>query len=243
MNILKDVCWGLITARGGSKSVPMKNLAQLAGRPLMDYCVLAAKAANSVSRIICSTDSDEIGTHCDSLGIEVIWRPAELAEDSSPTTDVVNHFAQEVAESEAGVPEMVDLLQPTSPFVLPEQIDTCMEKLRTVPDAASVQTVSRCRHHSHAYNQRIIENDYVRFRFGEERRTAHNKQAKPVHFILGNFIGFRLQAALEQESSFPEPSLPIEIAPAHALDADGPWDFQLGEAMLEAGMVKLPHLD
>ena len=126
---------------------------------------------------------------------------------------------------------------------LPEQIDTCMEKLRTVPDAASVQTVSRCRHHSHAYNQRIIENDYVRFRFGEERRTAHNKQAKPVHFILGNFIGFRLQAALEQESFFPEPSLPIETAPAHALDADGPWDFQLGEAMLEAGMVKLPHLD
>ena len=221
----------------------MKNLARLAGRPLMDYCVLAAKAANSVSRILCSTDSEEIGAHCESLGIEVMWRAAELAEDSTPTTDVVKHFAKTVADSEAGVPELVALLQPTSPFVLPEQIDSCMGKLTSAPDAASVQTVLRSPHHSHAYNQRIIENGYVRFRFSEERRAAHNKQAKPVHFMLGNFIGFRLQAALEQESSFPEPSLSIEIAQAHALDADGPWDFQLGEAMLAAGLVKLPHLD
>ena len=209
----------------------------------MDYCTLAAKAANSVSRIFCSTDSEEIGAHCEELGIEVMWRPAEFAQDSTPTTDVVAHFAQEIADSESGVPELVALLQPTSPFVLPEHIDTCMENLRAAPDAASVQTLLRCPHHPHAYNQRIVENGYVRFRFSEERRTAHNKQAKPVHFVLGNFIGFRLQAALEQQSSFPEPSLSVEIEQAHALDADGPWDFKLGEAMLAAGLVELPHLD
>ena len=221
----------------------MKNLALLAGRPLMDYCILAAKAASSVSRIICSTDSEEIGARCEELGIDVMCRPAELAEDATPTTDVVAHFAQEVANAKAGVPELVALLQPTSPFVLPEQIDMCIEKLRAAPDAASVQTLLRCPHHPHAYNQRFIEGGYVQFRFGEERRTAHNKQAKPVHYMLGNFIAFRLQAALEQESSFPEPSLPVEIAQAHALDADGPWEFKLGEAMLAAGLVKLPHLD
>ena len=221
----------------------MKNMALLAGRPLMDYCVLAAKAASSVSRVVCSTDSEEIGAHCEELGVDVMWRPGELAQDTTPTTDVVAHFAREVADSEAGVPELIALLQPTSPFVLPEHLDTCMDKLRAAPGAASVQTLSRCPHHPHAYNQRIIEDGYARFRFLEERRAAHNKQAKPVHYVLGNFIGFRLQAALEQESSFPEPSLPVEIAEAYALDADGPWDFELGEAMLEAGLVKLSHLD
>ncbi len=215
----------------------------LAGRPLIDYCVLAAKAANTVSRIVCSTDSEEIGAHCKERGVDVIWRPEELAGDSSPTTDVIAHFASETVESGSGLPEMVALLQPTSPFVLPEHIDACINKLKDAEDAASVQTLLQCPHHPHAYNQRVIENDRVRFRFEEERRFAHNKQAKPAHFILGNFVGFRLQEAVEQETSFPEPSLPVKIPQAYGLDADGRWDFQLGEAMLAAGLVYLPHLN
>ena len=243
MKTLDGVCWGLIPARGGSKTIPLKNMAPLAGRPLIDYCVAAASAASSLSRLICSTDSDDIAHHCEELGVEVLRRPDELAEDMTPTADVIAHFAGAFAARDEEVAELIALLQPTSPFVLPAHIDTCVGKLRATSASASVQTVIPCPDHFNALSQRVIENDHVRFRYAKERRQAHNKQLKPDHYVLGNFLAFRLGAALEQGFPFPDPSIPVEIPEAYALDADGRYEFELGEAMLAAGLVELPHLD
>ncbi len=70
----------LIPARGGSKGIPRKNIKPIAGRPLIDYTITAAKAANGVDRIIVSTDDQEIAEVSKSLGAEVPFlRPSELA--------------------------------------------------------------------------------------------------------------------------------------------------------------------
>ena len=243
MKTLDGVCWGRITARGGSKTIPLKNMAPLAGRPLIHYCVAAARAATSLSRLICSTDSDGIAHHCEGLGVEILRRPREFAKDMTPTADVIAHFAGEYTKRDEEVAELIALLQPTSPFVLPAHIDRSVDKLRASPDVASVQTVIPCPDHFNALSQRIIEGGHVRFRYAEERRKAHNKQLKPDHYVLGNFLAFRLGAAVEQGFPFPDPSLPVEIPEAYALDANGLYEFKLGEAMLAAGLVELPHLD
>jgi CMP-N-acetylneuraminic acid synthetase len=209
----------------------------------MDYCVAAASLSRPITRLICSTDSDRIAQHCGELGIEVHPRPAELGGDLTPLFDVITHFVEDVSSREGSVAEFIALVQPTSPYLLPEHLDRCLEGLRESPEAASAQTVIHCPHNHHAYNQRVVRDGWVSFRFPDERRLAYSKQTKPVHYLFGNVVVCRTTAALKQGIVFAEPSLAFEIPTPYGFDCDGPEDFVLGEAMLKAGIVRLPHLD
>lgn len=242
MRTIAGLCWGVIPARGGSKTIPLKNLAPLAGRPLIDYSVLAAEACSAVSRLICSTDSDRIADHCRSLGVEVHQRPARLGADSTPVFDVIAHLLNDIAAREDAVAEFVALLQPTSPFLLPEHIEACVRTLIDDRQAESAQTVVPCPHSQHAINQRVVVDGQVAFRFSEERRRAPNKQSKQPHWLFGNLVVFRSTSALEQGSVFAEPSLAVPISRPYDLDADEPQDFELAELMVAHGFVDLPHL-
>ena len=242
MKLKPSECWGLIPARGGSRSVPLKNLADLGGRPLLDYCAAAGLAAERVSRTICSTDVGEIAKLCKTLGVEVHHRPTELSRDDTPVLDVIVHFLNDIATREGEVAEWIALLQPTSPFILPEHIDQCIDALRSDSKAGSAQTVIPCPHHHHAFNQRVVTDGRVSFRFPEERNTAYNKQKKPALALFGNVVVFRTEYALEQNAVFAEPSLAVEVPPLFGFDCDGPIDFEVGKALLAANLIGLPHL-
>src|ERR671933_1940916 len=116
---------GLIPARGGSKGIPGKNLAPLCGRPLLAWTVGAACAAGSLDRVVVSTDSDEIAAAARELGADVLERPAELARDDTPMRDVVLHALEEL-----GRPEVLALLQPTSPLRRAAHVDEAVALLR-----------------------------------------------------------------------------------------------------------------
>lgn len=242
MNILAGECWALVPARGGSKSIPLKNIADFAGRPLIDYGILAARAARRVSRILCSTEAPEIAARCAELGAEVHQRPAELGGDVTPVMAVIAHFIGDMAAREGGVAEMIALVQPTSPFLLPEHLDQAIEALQGDPAAGSAQTVIECPHNHHAYNQRSLQGGHTDFIFAAERQAAYNKQSKPKHYLFGNIVVLRTEAALAQNAVFARPSKAVEIPEIFGFDADGPDDFKLGKLMLEGGLVSLPHL-
>ena len=242
MQLRDGICWGLVPARSGSKSVALKNLALLGGRPLLDYGVLAARQAG-LERIVCSTDGPEIAARSRELGIVVDDRPTELAGDEAPVFDVIARWLTEVFRREGAVPEMVALIQPTSPFITPAQIQSCVALLQGDPEAASAQTVIPCPHNHHAYNQRLVADGRVTWRFPDERRAAYNKQRKPEHFLFGNLVVFRSQMALDQGSVFAERSLASPVPEIYGFDCDGPDDFRRGTLMLESGLVELPHLD
>src|SRR5437867_6160266 len=108
--------WGLITARGGSKTIPLKNMVSLQGRPLIDYVLRAGRATASLSRLVCSTESAAIADHCRAAGVEVHDRPAALAEDNVATVDVLVDCLQALGRGERPLPEAIALLEPTSPF-------------------------------------------------------------------------------------------------------------------------------
>ncbi|MBH63438.1 MAG: acylneuraminate cytidylyltransferase [Alphaproteobacteria bacterium] len=243
MNVLPGVCWGLIPARGGSRSVPLKNIADLGGRPLLDYCALAAQQSASVVRIICSTDSQPIEARCRELQVEVSARPAALSGDSVAVADVIVDFLRTSGTDSGGVPECIALLQPTSPFIVPEQIDTCVKELLADPLAGSAQTVIDCPHNHHAYNQRLVSDGYVNWRFAEERLQAYNKQSKPKHHLFGNLVVFRSESILQSGAVFADPSIAVEVPAVYGFDCDGPDDFRLGDLLLQAGFVSLPHIE
>lgn len=234
---MSESAWGLLPARGGSKSIPLKNLVPFAGRPLIDYNVLAARAAG-LERIVCNTDSPEIAARCRKLGVEVYDRPAELGGDDTPVLAVIEDWLDSL-DAEPGI---VCLLQPTSPFLLPEHVTATVQALRDHPEAGSAQTVVPVPHNHHAFNQRVVDDGVVAFRFPEERAAAYNKQRKAKHWLFGNLVAFRPVALREQQQVFATPSRAVPIPFHYGFDLDGPDDLKLGEALLATGLVELPHL-
>lgn len=120
----------LIPARGGSKSIPLKNLVPLGGKPLMSYVIDGGKACPAITKIVCSTDHDKIAEYCSSRNVEVCPRPAGLAGDDTPVADVMRHVIEKIAQEEGAAPSFIALLQPTSPFLLPEHIERCAGESR-----------------------------------------------------------------------------------------------------------------
>lgn len=135
----------VVPARGGSKSIPRKNLAPLRGRPLLAYTADCAKGARSITRAVLSTDDEEIAAVGRSLGLEVPFlRPANLAGDDAPMLGVLLHAVDEHKASRGKDPDLVVLLQPTSPLRRALDVDACVAL--ATPDVDSVVTVTDVPH-------------------------------------------------------------------------------------------------
>jgi CMP-N-acetylneuraminic acid synthetase len=127
---------GIVPARGGSKGIPRKNIAPLAGRPLLAYTAVSAQRAKLLSRVILSTEDDEIAEAGRQLGLEVpFMRPPELAQDDTPGIAVLQHAVLEL-EREGERFDAIFVLQPTNPLRRPEDIDGAIRLLdRTGADS------------------------------------------------------------------------------------------------------------
>ena len=132
----------LIPARGGSKSIPRKNIRPFAGYPLIAYSIAAGLAAETVTRVIVSTDDEEIAAVSRQYGAEIPFlRPAEFSQDQTPDLPVFQHALHWLAENEGYQPEIVVQLRPTSPFRRVLHIDQAVYQLLEHPDADAVRTV------------------------------------------------------------------------------------------------------
>ena len=108
---------GIITARGGSKGIPGKNIKLLLGKPLIAYTIEAANASGVFSRLILSTDDEKIAEAAKSYGCDVpFMRPKELAEDKTPHLPVLQHAVNWLKDNENYEPDAVMILQPTAPL-------------------------------------------------------------------------------------------------------------------------------
>ena len=122
---------GLITARGGSKGIPGKNIIDLNGKPLIQYTIDAALQAKGLDRVVLSTDSVEIANVAKKCGCEVpFMRPDELARDNSPHLDCVVHALDALCDLDGYEPDYVLLLQPTSPFRTSQDIDAAIDIMK-----------------------------------------------------------------------------------------------------------------
>lgn len=236
--INENITIGLIPARGGSKSIPLKNIAPIAGQPMIAYVIAAGGKSRHLSNVICSTDHGAIASICREHGVEVLERPPYLGEDDTPVTAVINHALDTLAARDGYLPGMVALLQPTSPFLLPGHVDACIEALRASPEADSAQTVTTVFHNAHAFNQRVVKDGLVRFRFPEERRAAYNKQRKPKHYVFGNLVVIRTRAFLARQECFGEVSVPIEIPRVYSLDVDTVEDLDYADYLVSTGRIE-----
>lgn len=119
----------IIPARGGSKRIPRKNIRQFSGQPMIGYAILAAQASGVFDRIIVSTDDDEIAAIATEFGADVpFMRPADLADDHTPTVPVIAHAIKTCREMGWNV-DYACCIYPGVPMIEPKDIREAMDKL------------------------------------------------------------------------------------------------------------------
>ena len=133
----------IVQARGGSKGLPRKNLRLLRGHPLVAYSIASALAAKTITRVIMSTDDDEIAEVARAYGAEVpFMRPVELAEDDTPDFPLFEHAVRWLAEREGYRPQMIVQLRPTTPLRPRGMLDEAVRILQSDPQADCVRGVT-----------------------------------------------------------------------------------------------------
>ena len=151
---------GLVLARAGSKSVPRKNIRQLAGRPMLAYTIEEALKSKRIDRLLLSTESPEIAALGRDLGAETPFlRPAALAEDLVQDLPVVLHCLDWLRNEEGEEPLVLVHLRPTSPLRRAEHIDAAVDLLLEHPDADSVRSV--CVAPAHPLKMWRLGEDYL----------------------------------------------------------------------------------
>lgn len=133
----------VIPARGGSKGLPGKNILPLAGHPLIAWSVLAAKQCPAITRVICSTDDEEIARVARFYGAEIpFMRPAALAQDLSTDLEVFEYTLHRLEEEEGYTPELVIQLRPTSPVRVKADLEICIAKMLADKSADSLRIIT-----------------------------------------------------------------------------------------------------
>jgi CMP-N-acetylneuraminic acid synthetase len=150
---------GIIPARGGSKGVPKKNIKLLGGEPLIAWTIEEAKKSKMLNRLILSTDSEEITEIGRKYSVEVPFlRPAELAKDDTPTIDVIKHCLGYLKKTENYIPDVVVILQPTTPFRKSKDIDEAIN-LYLQRNVSAVVSVSKVPSHYNPEWQLVIDSN------------------------------------------------------------------------------------
>ncbi|HEX5449971.1 MAG TPA: acylneuraminate cytidylyltransferase family protein [Gaiellaceae bacterium] len=223
----------LVPARGGSKSIPLKNLKPLGGRPLIEWCLDAIAASGVVERTVVSTDDERIAEVARAAGADVPFlRPAQLAADDTPSIDVVDHALRWLEENEGATPELVLLVQPTEPFVQPEQITQTLE-LMLKRGADSAITMTEVPRNNHPYHVRERTDDgWLSFEQPDAHRAHPTRQDDPPRWAFGNLYWFRREAFLATRRLETDKHVGLPIDAVSALDLNTPDDWALAEALL-----------
>ena len=221
----------MITARGASISVPSKNVAQLAGKPLIAWTIEAARSARTLRRVIVSTDDNECAAVAQAWGAEAPFlRPAALARDDSPHVDTVVHAIEWLADA-GDRPEFVMVLQPTSPLRTSADIDAAVQ-LAVARDASAIVSVAEA-----------VTHPFLTVRITEEGRLADfvpkqpgylRRQSFPTVYALNGAIYLlRCDGVMRNRSMCPDGTHAYIMPVDRSLDVDTLWDLHVAELILK----------
>jgi CMP-N-acetylneuraminic acid synthetase len=226
----------LIPARAGSKGIPDKNIQPLAGRTLIDYAVRAAGACGVVDRIVVTTDSERIAEEGRRAGAEIPFlRPAALAADDTPMLPVIDHAVAALAAG-GWTPEIVVLLQPTSPLRQPRHIQRAVDDLRSTGADSVVTVVAVPRHLSPDYVMRIDRGKLVPF-LAEGARITRRQDARPAYVRDGTAYVFWHRTLEKYRSIYGDDCRPLELPAAESLTIDTPSDWAEAERRLSSARI------
>lgn len=225
----------LIPARGGSVSLPRKNVLLFCGKPLIAYSIEAARSAAEagapIDRIIVSTEDAEIAKVSREWGAEVpFMRPPELARSDTPSLPVVQHALAFVEKEEGIRYDWVLLLQPTSPLRTGFDIIRALE-IAQEPETTAVIGVTGAGN-SHPAKLKLIVNGVLRPYLGDKLEPQRRQDFDfDVYKTNGAIYLARRDVLMSQDSFFGVCPRPLVMPPERAVDIDTSLDFEISEAL------------
>jgi N-acylneuraminate cytidylyltransferase len=228
----------IIPARGGSKSIPRKNIQPFSGHPLIAYSIAAGLQSELVDRLIVSTDDQEIADVAESYGAEApFMRPKELALDDTPDWPVFKHALEWLAEQEDYRPDLVVQLRPTSPLRPPDCVDRGIEMMVNTTEADSLRGVVPSG--QNPYKMWRIQDDgrlepLLKDEFDEPYNMPRQKLPS-TYWQTGHIDVIRRSTILDKQTMTGEIILPLVLDPAYTIDIDTLQDLARAEWMLAQG--------
>ncbi len=231
----------LIPARGGSKGIPRKNIKTFAGYPLIAWSIAAARQSELVTRVIVSTDDEEIAAVAREWGAETPFlRPAELAQDKTTDLPVFEQALKWLEDVEGYRPEIVIQLRPTSPIRPRGMVDDSIRILLEHPDADCVRGVVPAG-----------QNPFKMWRFNGEGKplnpllavdgiaepyNAPRQILPPVYWQTGHIDAIRTSTIVQKHSLTGDVIYPLLIDPKYTVDIDNLPDWAKYEALVYSGL-------
>ena len=231
----------VIPARGGSKGIPHKNIRDFAGYPLIAYSIVAGLQAETVTRVIVSTDDEKIAAVARQWGAETPFlRPAEFAQDQTTDLPVFQHALKWLAENEGYRPDVVVQLRPTSPVRPVGLVDEAVRMLLARPEADSVRGVVPAGQNPHKMWRIDPGSGQMKNLLDvpglPEPYNAPRQALPPVYWQTGHIDVIRPRAILEMDSMSGRVILPVMIDPRYTVDIDTPADWQRYEWLVSSGL-------
>jgi len=231
---------GIIPARGGSKRVPDKNIRPLTGYPLISYMISAGKKSKYINRLIVSTDSKSIAEASETAGAEIPFlRPGELAEDTTGSVEVIEHALTYLKEEEGYQPDLVILLQATSPLCEDEDIDNAFDLYFKNKDRFdSVISFKKVKEHPEFMYS--IKNDGTISRaFKDMKKASRTQDAQEFYYPNGAIYIFEPEVIFKEKSFYTEKTGMYVMPAERSLDIDEEIDFSICEFLMKkTGKIK-----
>jgi CMP-N-acetylneuraminic acid synthetase len=225
----------VIPARAGSKGLPGKNLKNLGGKPLIAYTITEARESGVFDKVIVSTEDETIAGVAASYGAEVSFRrPAELATDEAASMDVVLHAVNWLERNEDYTPEVVTVLQPTSPLRKAQAISQA-NSLFNEKKAHRLVSVKRAEDHHFWFFH--LEQAQLRPVLGKFSSRLRRQDLSDVYTVNGAIYMARRETLLREKSFFGTDTVGFVMSRIESLNIDDAFDFLIAEMVLEKGLA------
>lgn len=220
----------IITARGGSKRIPRKNIRDFCGKPIIAYSIEAALESGVFDEVMISTEDEEIAEIAQKYGAAFPFRRSnELAGDHAMTLDVVMEVVNEYKKL-GKEPESVCCLYPTAPFVTAGKLRKASMLLEEGGAEAVLPVVKFSFPPQRCF---VIDGEYVKFKW-KEYELSRSQDLEPFYHDAGQFYFIKTEAMATQHTLVPDKTLPLVMDEMEVQDIDHMDDWNIAEIKYRA---------
>lgn len=221
--------YSIITARGGSKGIPRKNIKNLNGKPVIAYTIEASISTDLIENTYVTTEDEEISEISKQFGAKIIERPPILAEDDASSVDVVLH-SLDYLEKKDEIPNFFVLLQPTSPLRNTKDIENAINLF--IENKCNA-LISVCEINHSSMLSLSLKNKYLEPNCDEKFLTKR-RQDLPTYYSPNGAIYITTPKSLKKYKTFiPKKTIPYIMPKERSIDLDTPFDLKLAEFLLK----------
>ncbi len=215
----------IITARGGSKRIPKKNIKEFCGKPIIAYSIQAALESNVFDEVMVSTDSDEIAETAEKFGAKIpFMRSSRTSDDYATTSDVLLEVLEEY-QNRGEYFQYACCIYPTAPFVTGEKLKTAMQKL----EKDSADTVLPVTVFSYPPQRGfVINGDFIEMKWKEHSDTR-TQDLEKIYHDCGQYYAFRVEQLKQTKNLLAGKIIPVIQSELEVQDIDNLEDWRLAE--------------